>query len=91
MDGLPAMKLALETGQVQGIKPIVKMVGPLAPKNGTITHVVYSQGQLSSMILLSFLVGTLAALYGMPLWTGLKGHLIDVPRHIDDMRLAHSF
>lgn len=34
MDGLPAMHIAQKTGKEQGIAPMSKMVGPLAPQPG---------------------------------------------------------
>ncbi|KAI0893986.1 hypothetical protein F4806DRAFT_126669 [Annulohypoxylon nitens] len=34
MDGLPGMQRGLKAGRVYAIKPVKKMVGPLAPKNG---------------------------------------------------------
>lgn len=89
MDGLPGMKIGLATSRVQGIKPIVKMVGPLAPKNGT-AHIVYTKRQLSFIVLLSFVIGILTALYGIPLWKGLKGQIINIPRYVHDVRLARA-
>lgn len=35
MDGLPAMQRALEAGKKLDVAPMKKMIGPLAPKNGT--------------------------------------------------------
>lgn len=80
MDGLPGMKIGLETGKAEKIAPIVKMVGPLAPKNGT-GYAVHTQKQITLIILLSFLLGVFAALYGLPLWKEVKTIIRSVPAH----------
>lgn len=62
MDGLPAMKRGLEVGKQENVKPIKKMVGPLAPKNGaqhssdvfTLQHVVI-------IFIVAFIAGVMAA------------------------------
>jgi hypothetical protein len=80
MDGLPGMKTGLATGKAEKIAPIVKMVGPLAPKNGT-GYTVHSEKQIRLIILLSFLLGIFAALYGLPLWQEVKTLIRSVPAH----------
>jgi hypothetical protein len=82
MDGLPGMKIGLDIGKAEKIAPIQKMVGPLAPRNGTAGNVVYAQKQIRLIILLSFLLGVFAALYGLPLWASFKESLREAPAHI---------
>lgn len=78
MDGLPGMKLGLLTGKAEKIAPMVKMVGPLAPKNAD-GYNTRDQRQTVLIILLSFLLGVFAALYGIPAWLDLKSQLKSVP------------
>ena len=78
MDGLPGMKLGLLTGKTEKIAPIVKMVGPLAPKNAD-DYNIRNHRQTVLIVLLSFLLGVFTALYGIPAWLELKGQLKGVP------------
>jgi hypothetical protein len=72
MDGLPGMKIGLATAKTEKIAPIVKMVGPKAPKTNGTGYAVHTQKQIQLIILLSFLLGVFAALYGLPLWNQVK-------------------
>jgi hypothetical protein len=79
MDGLPGMKIGLATAKAEGIVPIQKMVGPLAPRNGVTSAIVHTQRQITLVVLLSFLLGVFTALYGFPMWAGLKTMVRDIP------------
>ena len=81
MDGLPGMKIGLATAKTEKIAPIVKMVGPFAPKANGTGYSVHTQKQVHLIILLSFLLGVFAALYGLPLWQSVKGGIRSVPAH----------
>lgn len=81
MDGLPGMRIGLATAKLEKIAPIEKMVGPRAPKNGDSGYAVHTQKQINLIILLSFLLGVFAALYGLPLWQEAKTMLRSGPAH----------
>jgi len=74
MDGLPGMKQALAIGRKEKVAPIKKMVGPLAPKNGT-AHTIYDLPQLLLIALLSFMLGVFASNYGPQLSNRFSGEL----------------
>lgn len=59
MDGLPGMKRGVETGRTDAVKPIKKMVGPLAPAVIGVPRrakQVYTAGHLILAALLSSLL-----------------------------------
>lgn len=61
MDGLPAMKRGLEVGKQENVKPIKKMVGPLAPKNGAHNAVdSFSLQQVVIIFVVAFIAGVMA-------------------------------
>ncbi|KAI0102701.1 hypothetical protein GGR51DRAFT_526694 [Nemania sp. FL0031] len=70
MDGLPAMKRAVEYARRENIAPRTKMVGPLAPKNRS------SRGSSPAMrtlalVFISFVFGMLVEVY-----SGLFGSVV---------------
>ena len=71
MDGLPGMQRALEAGKREGVAPIKKMVGPMAPRQYRPSNVV-EQSTLLMTAVLSFMVGIFVALY-FPLALELVG------------------
>lgn len=73
------MKIGLATAKAENIAPIQKMVGPFAPKNGQAGITVHTQRQIMLIVLLSFLLGAFAALYGLPLWEEVKTTIRSVP------------
>ncbi|KIW02453.1 uncharacterized protein PV09_06263 [Verruconis gallopava] len=81
MDGLPGMKIGLATARAEKIAPIVKMVGPLAPKNGT-GYAIHTQRQIFMIVILSFLLGAFAAIYGLPLWVELKTQIRNLSAYV---------
>ncbi|KAI2462918.1 hypothetical protein F4781DRAFT_437966 [Annulohypoxylon bovei var. microspora] len=52
MDGLPGMPRGLKAGRLYAIKPAKKMVGPLAPKNGTNLSILWSSFQVEHFIII---------------------------------------
>jgi hypothetical protein len=82
MDGLPGMKIGLATARAEKIAPIQKMVGPLAPKiGGGVAGAVHTQRQIALIVVLSFLLGVFAALYGLPMWVEMKTVIRNAPAH----------
>lgn len=63
MDGLPGMQRGLLTAKEEKVAPIVKMIGPLAPVNRDAYGAGMSSPQILLVVLLSFLMGVMAALY----------------------------
>lgn len=62
MDGLPAMKRGLQVGREENVTPIKKMVGPLAPKNGTQQPVdSFTLHQVVIIFIVAFIAGVMAA------------------------------
>lgn len=61
MDGLPGMKRALDASKTHGVAPIKKMVGPLAPKNGTIHSDGFTLEQVMIIFVIAFVAGVMAA------------------------------
>lgn len=63
MDGLPGMRRGLDTGKKFQIEPIKKMVGPLAPKNGTRGGVDgFTLEQVVVVFIVAFIAGIMAVM-----------------------------
>lgn len=61
MDGLPGMKRGLEAGKTHSVTPMKKMVGPLAPKNGTLHSDGFTLEQVLIVFIVAFVAGVMAA------------------------------
>jgi hypothetical protein len=64
MDGLPGMRRAIETGTKANVKPITKMVGPLAPSSKKSTK---EPSSISPVViaLFSFFLGLITAVLAL--------------------------
>ena len=60
IDGLPGMKLAMETGKKENVAPTKKMVGPFAPKNGTYHSEGFTLEQVVIIFIVAFIGGIMA-------------------------------
>lgn len=61
MDGLPGMKRGLEALKLnKDVSPIKKMVGPLAPKNGTIHAEGFTLQQVIVIFIVAFIAGIMS-------------------------------
>jgi len=61
MDGLPGMKRAIEAGKTYSVTPMKKIVGPLAPKNGTVHSDGFTLEQVMIIFIVAFVAGVMAA------------------------------
>lgn len=64
MDGLPSMRTGLKVGKTDGIEPIKKMVGPLAPTDRRPGRRALGVGDAVIIALLSLVLGVFLGLYG---------------------------
>lgn len=60
MDGLPGMKRGIQAGKKESVAPIKKMVGPLAPKNGTTHQDGFTLEQVIIVFIVAFIAGVMA-------------------------------
>ena len=60
MDGLPGMKRGFEVGKREKVAPMKKMVGPLAPKNGTTHQDGFTLEQVVVIFIVAFIAGMMA-------------------------------
>lgn len=81
MDGLPAMKRALEAGRRENVKPIEKMVG----ESGSTSFVhkyrkgYYTLEQAIMIGLICMFIGFVGAIYGPFMW---ERHLLSLPENL---------
>lgn len=69
------MKRGLDVGKKEGVAPIKKMIGPMAPKKNGHVHSTYELRHLILIALWSFVLGMFATKYGPALGKQFGGEL----------------
>lgn len=77
VDGLPGMKVGLQTGKAENIKPLAKMKGPRIPAAYQNPHTGFSLQHLVLVAIFSALFSTLFVMYGWQVSMAVDSGLLE--------------
>lgn len=100
MDGLPGMKRGLKAlKENKDLSPLKKMVGPLAPKNGTVHADGFSLEQVIIIFIVAFIAGIMTTTVSPAAWKNVlallssqeSGNVVWLPKSFEMSNITSVF